>query len=204
MMNYETETYPDFRVQLAHAAKLAIKRSPFGSAARALKNQLWRAPYHAALQRGRQDGWQSAAHWLLDEADGSILIEERVLRDLATRPNDSIEFELLLTELRRIVLFDETLALEGPVLGFLVALVRQLILNEYVYFETEQEKDRIKTLLSGGGSAAAAPQDPTRLALWLSLYRPIPSFYDRISEAMLDGVIARPLAELIEGLEESP
>lgn len=195
---YEKNTYPTTPQRITHAAKLTVKRSPLGPLLLAVKHSFQKSPCHRALSRGRRLGWHEAAIWLLSDKGRPILSDPGLLRQLAERANEDIESELLFTHVRKIVMLDNELPVDEVLVDFCVALTKQLIINEHVFFVGEEERNRITALTSDAGPSVDTEQEWTRFALRLCLY--LPDFAQQpASDAVLRAAKAAPsLRQLIE------
>ncbi len=115
-------------------------------------------------------------------AEGSSQDARRTLRQdslllalMANAPIPDVKLELLLTDARRSLLLDaETASACG--LPFICALARQCFLNEYVYFETEDEKAAVAALLDAldHDHLGNAPERWMKLAI-IACYVPLHS-----------------------------
>jgi SAM-dependent methyltransferase len=156
---------------MAHAVKFAVKQSPLAPALRAfLKPSLALAP---ALKLGRKAGWQSAAEWSLSQQGRAALCEQQLLTRLSSDINRDTELELLLTELRKSLLLGswELLHDHGMQL-FVCALIQQCINNEYVWFVSDEEQQRLDSLRDTAVSQLLTSQGWQNLCV-LALYRPL-------------------------------
>ncbi len=136
-------------------------------------------PLGEALRVGREQGWPTAAAWLLGE-EGRTVLEDGLLRAcLARGVNVDTDVERLLTALRRHLLLEAPCNIldEEPLAGFLVALVRQCVTNEFVFGEDDDERTAVEALsvepervLKGGPGA-------TQELVLHALYRPLPESF---------------------------
>jgi 2-polyprenyl-3-methyl-5-hydroxy-6-metoxy-1,4-benzoquinol methylase len=123
---------------LKHAARLLAKRLGLGPRLRKLKTQ---HAWEPAFVIGRRQGWDAAAQWLLGPGRPHLAgATRRHLNELAQELVVDAEQELLLSELRRQLLFSDVdiLADEG-LCALASALIQQCDINEYVFFVTDEE-----------------------------------------------------------------
>jgi SAM-dependent methyltransferase len=129
------------------------------------------SPLAEMLERGRTDGWDTAADLLLRK--GARLLRNRLLTNaLVHGVVTDIGIEFLLTALRRRLLLTPTLLEARPAYEFACVLIRQCLNNEYVFFADEEERAHlveldvdIDAMFEGDGAAGGA------FLLW-SLYHP--------------------------------
>lgn len=134
---------------------------PFGIAAlRLVKASAWKP----ILELGRAEGWRASARRLLTTRADRLLDEPLAKSALCKTINMDPEIELLLTALRREILFASRLS--GNVQKFLPVLATQVWLNQYIFGESEAETIEIERRLSLPSTTLA---EPARLAL----YRPM-------------------------------
>lgn len=164
-----------FWQQVENAARLAIRRSPLAPALR----RIFRKPLLAeAHDIGLESGWEAAARWLLSEAGQATLLDPRVHGALRHGINTDIDTELLLTALRRELLFADRRLLERPaVTTTLCTLARQCLNNEYVWYVSGAEKQLLADKLAAVRRADGAPaawNDVAQLALYSRLNEILP------------------------------
>lgn len=134
---------------------------PFGIAALSLiKATEWKP----ILELGRAKGWRASARRLLTSKAGRLLDGPLVRAALCRTINMDPEIELLLTALRREILFARRLPV--TIQRFLPVLAIQAWLNQYIFDETDGETIEIDRRLA---KPAVAMKDRARLAL----YRPM-------------------------------
>ena len=157
------------------------------------------------VHRSEDEDWVRLVIQVLEHPLLTLLLEKLPISD--------IDLEALLVAVRRALLrlaihHRLTKVIGGRGLAFLCALAQQCFLNEYVFFESEEEgvwvaamQERIKTRI-----AAQGPVDPTWIALFAA-YRPLHatgfvSIFDRedayISHPLLGKVIVRQVKEPTE------
>lgn len=163
------------RQQLTHAIKRAIRLSPLGPI---LVQTLRKRRGNAALARGRREGWDAAARWLLSE-DGRGLLAKASLHDrLRGAINTEIESELMWTAVRKELLLGRLNPEEWPELwGILVSLVSQCINNEYVWYVSDEERAVLGRRLGPAGSAPSPASwgELAILAMYARLERLLPA-----------------------------
>jgi SAM-dependent methyltransferase len=162
------------RQQLIHAFKLAIRLSPLGPI---LVQILRRMRGNAALARGRREGWDAAAKWLLSEGRG-LLAEASVHGRLRDEINTDIDSELLWTAVRKELLLGRLNPEERPELWeIVVSLVRQCINNEYVWYVSDVEREALSRRLDpvGGAPAPASWGELAILAMYARLEKLLPA-----------------------------
>jgi SAM-dependent methyltransferase len=186
--------------QIKHAVRRAITRSPL---APVLKSLLARgSALDPARKLGREVGWEQAAQRLISE-QGRAALEDGALLDALSRDiNRDIDTELLLTAVRRELLLGATdLTRELRLVPFVCALIRQCINNEYVWFVSAEEKERVAALLAAAPGGAIAWQSLALLALYRPLYellglgagsgrRAISGETPGVLKALIDGYLA--------------
>ncbi|MDQ2075843.1 bifunctional 2-polyprenyl-6-hydroxyphenol methylase/3-demethylubiquinol 3-O-methyltransferase UbiG [Marinimicrobium sp. ABcell2] len=157
--------------QVNNFVKLAVRRSPL---APALRKLFRRTPLTPALERGRKAGWEEGARWLLSFEARDTLANPDLHRQLRRSINVDIDTELLLTALRRRLLFTDPDKLKDSyVQEALASLIWQAINNEYVWFVSPVEQERVADLKQTLHQAHAdEPVDWTIAALTILYLRP--------------------------------
>lgn len=158
--------------QVTHALKLAAKRSMLAPVLRALLRKP--PPLAAALKIGRVSGWDEAARWLLSP-DGRPALEDPLLLEALKRDiNLDIGTELLLTAVRRrLLLGGPELMREAFVQNLVGALIQQCINNQYVWFVSQEEQQRVTALIGPGGTLTTAAAPAWQTLAMLAMYRPL-------------------------------
>ncbi len=100
-----------------------------------------------ALQRGPIDGWDAVARRLCLKRTHDLLESPLLLAVLEAGLIARFDVERLLTELRRALLLDlpRDRLDDRRLVRFIVALMRQAWLNEFAWFETPEETQRLAT-----------------------------------------------------------
>jgi SAM-dependent methyltransferase len=154
------------RKQLTHAIKLAIRRSPLGPI---LIQILRKRRGNTALAKGRREGWDDAARWLLSEEGRGLLADASVHSRLQGTINTDIESELLWTAVRKELLLGRLNPAERPERWeIIVSLVHQCINNEYVWYVSDEERVALNRRL-GLVKSTPSPTSWGELAI-LSMY----------------------------------
>lgn len=178
--------------QVRHAVKLAVKKTSFADMARRLIKTPH--PLEPALSIGRSQGWSEGAQWLLSAQGRNLLATAELLESLQERISEEIEHELLLTEVRKLLLLEhKTLLNQENIQVFATALIQQCINNQYVYYVSDAE-ERALEALSARLSRFSNKSNPleTHELYQLALYRDPEQFSVSWNEASAIG----PLAEL--------
>jgi len=97
---------------------------------------------------------------------------------LKISPISNLEIENLLIEIRRSILIDiENLSHNKEILKFTAILATQCFLNEFIYYEQQDEKDKIKKLEIKISSEINAGYEPNFLNISiLASYRPLSNY----------------------------
>jgi tetratricopeptide (TPR) repeat protein len=186
------------RAALAHET---VAREPIAEAA--LRQLLRRAPHDALVERGKSEGWLSAARSVCGRKTGPLLKDELFLAVLRTSVVRDLDAERLLTAIRRVLLFE--LAPERfndrALARFAIALMHQCRANEYVWGVTGEEARMVDAqelpvdALVSGDSAAGF-----RLLL-LSLYKPLSTLLgEGVDQAALARIRPREIGEAVAAL----
>ena len=133
-----------YHQQVINAAKLAIRTSGFAHPLRKLiRNQ----PLQKAIEIGRKSGWDEASEWLLSKEGCETLSDQQIHSSLRSVKNLDIETELLLTSLRKKLLFTDEKRLAGPeIMQTICSLANQANINEYVWYVSDDEADLLQQL----------------------------------------------------------
>jgi 2-polyprenyl-3-methyl-5-hydroxy-6-metoxy-1,4-benzoquinol methylase/tetratricopeptide (TPR) repeat protein len=146
----------------------------------------------AIILGGARD-WDAGAQWLLSSKGRGVLRDPLLLTVLSLAANTDIDIERLLTALRKALLLTptrETLR-KGYVLEFACALVRQSEINEFVFFPSDEERQRLDEIYINfqglrEGSRAAAEN-----LLLKALYSPLWRLLNEDAED-IDGRMIKP------------
>ncbi|MGC2518217.1 MAG: class I SAM-dependent methyltransferase [Burkholderiales bacterium] len=158
--------------QVTHALKLAAKRSALAPLLRALLRKP--PPLARALKLGRVSGWDEAARWLLSPNGRPALEDPSLLEVLEHDINRDIDTELLLTAVRKQLLLGAPEPLrEAYVQSLVCALIQQCINNEYVWFVSQEEQQRVTALIAPGGTPTTAAASAWQALAVLAMYRPL-------------------------------
>jgi SAM-dependent methyltransferase len=170
------------RAQVRHAVELAARRSPLAPALKALVRS--GQPLARALQLGREQGWNTAAAWLLSPEGERTRGNRELLRSLTENINSNSEVELLLTAVRKRLLCDTPEALRDPCTQeFVCALIQQCLNNEYVFFVSEEEQRRLEGIARDASPTKAGFVQKLVLLL---MYRPFHQIVGVQGEQMAD------------------
>jgi len=158
-----------------------------------------------AIQRGRREGWERAAEWLLSVDGESVLRHQHILEGLKCDINRDIEVELLLTAVRKLMLLGSwDLLRNKPVQEFACAMVQQCMNNEYVWFVSDEEEKKITALMGTTSLGPPTGPDGWQKLLVLALYRPLHELLGLDSDsAFTDHKTLSPLPEFFRALVES-
>jgi SAM-dependent methyltransferase len=156
--------------QMAHAAELMARRSPL---APLLKTLLQRPSlFSPALRIGRASGWDQAAQWLVSREGRSTRENPLLINLLKHDSNRDIETEFLLTAVRKhFLLSGEELLAEPSLQSFVCALIQQCINNEYVWFVSKEEQQKIAKLTGPTGKWNMAGNATWQTLAVLAMYR---------------------------------
>jgi 2-polyprenyl-3-methyl-5-hydroxy-6-metoxy-1,4-benzoquinol methylase len=157
--------------QVNNLVRLAVRRSRL---APTLRKFFRRTPLTPALERGRKSGWDAAALWLLSSEARDTLANPDLHRLLRRSINVDIETELLLTAMRRQLLFSGPGLLRGShIQEALASLIWQAINNEYVWYASPAEQEELAELKQNLHQATAStPADWTQAARAILYLRP--------------------------------
>ncbi len=180
-------THHDFvnRDQIAEAAVYYLSRKD---------------PLVSALELGRAIGWRDAARQLCLKKTAPLLRDDLLLLALRDNIVRMPDLELLLTEIRRVLLVELPHARfdDRALAGFLAALMHHCWVNEYVWPVTAEETEalgklRVDTAALFQGSAEAGLQ----LAI-AALYQPVSALIgDNVSEEQLARVRPHVIGEAV-------
>lgn len=164
--------------ELNRAVKRVIRLSPLGPP---LVRIYRRVRGGAALAKGRRDGWDVAARWLLSEEGRGALAKEITHDRLRGEINMDIESELFWTAVRRELLLGGHNPVERPELWeILVSLASQCMNNDYVWYLSDEEREALDRRLNPAGYTSSPP-------LWGEIA--VLAMYERI-ERLLPAVAA--------------
>jgi hypothetical protein len=90
--------------QVDNAIRLTIRRSVF---APTLRKVFRKTPIYRTIRIGQDDGWDNAAHWILSSEGIKDLDNHQVHDTLRNSINTDISTELLLTTVRKELLFGD-------------------------------------------------------------------------------------------------
>jgi SAM-dependent methyltransferase len=192
--------------RITHAIKLAIRRSPAASLVRRLVKQPH--PLTPAFEIMAKAGVQQAARWLLSPAGRAILNNRRLLADLRGMIGNDIQQELLLTEVRKLLLLEHRARVDRAFLEeFTCALIQQCINNEYVYFVSDEEKAVLAERVSEDPSLPLGCDPDVQRLYDLLLYKPPHEIFEanvlsRAQARTLPGPLGRLLGEYMAAHDE--
>ncbi len=154
----------------------------------------------AAILEAEQGGAEDAARSLVLRRTDKTLTQPLLHVALANSPNRDPGFERLLTALRRVLLLETPAERFGDkgLTGFVLALIRQCIENDYVWAASAEERRRLDelsvdwTALRGGDADQAR-----RLMLSLLYAAPEDAIGDRLTADDCRGLRPKALGELL-------
>ncbi len=171
----------------AHAAKVAVKRTPLGPL---LRGALSPPRLMPAIKIARRRGWDEVATWLL--SDGAHhLVDTAFHSELARDVVLDAEVELVLTALRKALCKDPERLDDAPMSRFVVALMRQCHLNEYVFYVSPEEEEwraQLSEVLERGLSGAN-----WKTVAVLALYEPL----DEVASEAADGALLQEAPQVL-------
>ncbi len=120
-------------------------------------------------------------------------------RTIASRLNMNIDSELLLTAIRRVLLLQKNEPLERPdMLQLIEGLMRQCMINEYVWFAGEDERAEVTRRTTSLADAEPGQVDWQDLALICLYHRPQDLLSQRVARKALNTVIESMPANLAQ------
>ena len=145
-----------------------IRNSPV---APVLRKYFRRSQIEEVLDVGRKQGWEYAANWIITGQGARFIQSDEFHRIFRNTINTNIEYEYLLTEIRKQLLlsgFEELLdSGQSTLLG---TLILQAHHNEFVWYISDEEKTRIDAIVAQLQSEDQVSLQVTSDLILLSMY----------------------------------
>ena len=141
----------------------------------AIRYLVARSPLREALATGRSRGWLEAARGLCLERSSPLLKDELLLKILCSSALSNPELEMLLTAIRRILLLELPAKrfADRALVGFAVSLLQQCWSNDFVWFASEEEAQRLAEEPIRPDKLAAGDREEAQRFLRHCLYQPV-------------------------------
>jgi len=126
-----------------------------------------------AIGQTRNGAATEAARALVLRRTDKVLSEPLLLTALAASPNRNLDFELLLCEIRRVLLLEASAERfeDKALTGFVVALIKQCLANEYVWAASEEETQRLDAMPLDLAELIGGDPEQARILMLSLLYR---------------------------------
>jgi SAM-dependent methyltransferase/tetratricopeptide (TPR) repeat protein len=149
-----------------------VDRQPIAAAA--IAHLRARSPLGDAAEKAKAGDAEEAARGLVLRRTDKALSHPLLLAALAASPNRDPDFERLLTAVRRVLLLEVPAdRFEDKALtGFTIALIRQCLVNEYIFATGPGERQRLGEAPVDLASLLAGAPDQSRQLMLHLLYEP--------------------------------
>ena len=133
------------RGNISNSLRCIIRNSPM---APMLRKYFRRSQIEDVLEVGREQGWSHAAYWILN-GPGSHYLQSGQFHNIFRRGiNTNIEYEFLLTEIRKFFLLSGFSNIQDPgKIRLISTIIIQAHYNEFVWYVSDEEKDRVNSIV---------------------------------------------------------